>query len=272
MLASVQPASVVESAMTDHGFVGQLKYDGDRVVVEVRDGQVTLLNRAGEAKVSNVGTAHSTPFTALGKGRWVFDGEVVGRTLVLFDMVLATDGTITFADEDMGFMGRYQALTVITSVLDLDPEAVVVAPVADDLDTEGAKADLLATAVEGKREGIVLRHREGPYEPGRRSTYLIKHKLIKDADVVVTALHPSKQSATLAVHDEDGNLVEVGAASTIGKGDVAVGDVWVVTFLYVIDPAHPRMFQPRLVTRRTDKAASECNLAQFADAGTVRSL
>lgn len=272
MLASVQPAEVVEAAMTDHTFVGQLKYDGDRVIVEVRDGQVTLLNRAGQAKVSNVGTAHSTPFTALGRGRWVFDGEVVGRTLVLFDMLLATDGTRTFVEESSGFTARYDALLAVTSVLDLDPASIVVAPVADDLAVEGAKADLLATAVEGKREGIVLRHREGPYEPGRRSTYLVKHKLIKDADVVVTALHESKQSASLSVHDTDGDLVEVGAASTIGKGTVSVGDVWVVTFLYVTDPAHPRMFQPRLVTCRTDKTAGECSIEQFADAGTSKSV
>lgn len=272
MLASVQPAATVEAAMTDHGFVGQLKYDGDRVVVEVRDGVVTLLNRAGEAKVSNVGTAHSTPFTALGKGRWVFDGEVVGRTLVLFDMLMATDGETTFCDEDMGFMGRYETLTVIASVLDLDQQAVIIAPVADDLSVEGAKADLLATAVQGKREGIVLRHREGPYEPGRRSTFLVKHKLIKDADVIITALHDKKQSATLSVYEADGSLREVGAASTIGKGDVWAGDVWVVTYLYVTDPANPRLFQPRLVSCRTDKTPSECDMAQFADAGTVRSL
>lgn len=270
MLASVQPEHVVNDAMVDEDFVAQLKYDGDRVVVEVTDGQVTLLNRAGQAKVSNVGTAHSTPFTALGSGRWVFDGEVVGRTLVLFDMLTATDGTTTFVNEYAGFEQRHQALSIIAGQLDLDPQAVIVAPVADGAE---AKADLLARAVSGKREGIMLRHRQGPYEPGRRSMYLVKHKLIKDADVIVTSLHRFKQSATLSVYDADGILVEVGAASTIGKGDVAVvGDVWVVTYLYVLDPAHPRMFQPRLVRRRDDKAAAECNLAQFADAGTNKAL
>lgn len=269
MLASVVAPDEIDYAMTDPNWCAQLKYDGDRVVIEVRDGVVTALNRQGQAKTRNVGLAHTTPFTALGRGRWVFDGEVVGRTLVLFDLITATDGERTWADENTSFADRYYVLGIIAEALDLDPNAVILAPVADGID---AKADLLAQAVDCKREGIILRYNKGAYEPGRRSTYLIKHKLIKDADIIVTALHAKKQSATLAVYDADGELVTVGAASTIGKGDVVVGDVWVVTFLYVTDPANPRMFQPRLVACRDDKTASECSIAQFADAGTDKGL
>ena len=269
MLASVVDASEIDFAMTDPNWCAQLKYDGDRVVIEVRDGVVTALNRQGQAKTRNVGVAHTTPFTALGRGRWVFDGEIVADTLVLFDLITATDGDKTWADENTGFADRHYVLGIIAQALGLDPNDIIVAPVADGLE---AKADLLAQAVDCKREGIILRYNKGAYEPGRRSTYLIKHKLIKDADVVITALHPTKQSATLSVHDADGNLVTVGAASAIGKVGVEVGDVWVVTFLYVTDPAHPRMFQPRLVACRDDKTAQECTIDQFADAGTDKRL
>lgn len=272
MLAATFTPAEVATALTDSDWCAQLKYDGDRVVIEVNDGVVTALNRQGQTKTRNVGVAHTTPFTALGTGRWVFDGEVVGRTLVLFDMVVATDGARTFCDEDTAFVNRYDVLEVVTELLELDPEAVVIAPLADHVGSPDTKADLLAEAVAGKREGIMLRYRKGTYESGRRSTYLVKHKLIRDADVIVTALHSKKQSATLSVHDTDGNLVKVGQASTIGKGDVQVGDVWVVTYLYVTDPANPRLFQPRLVARREDKSASECDLGQFADAGTEKSI
>ena len=119
------------------------------------------------------------------------------------------------------------------------------------------------------REGLILRHTDGPYESGRRSTTLVKHKLIKDADVIITALHDTKQSATLSVHALDGSLLEVGSASTIGKGGVSVGDVWQVTFLYITDPQFPRMVQlSRLVLWRSDKDPAECSIEQFADAGT----
>lgn len=278
MLASVQDEQSVAAAMTSDQWFGQFKYDGDRVVIEVVDGQIRVLNRQGQAKVRNVGHAHLAPFTALHSGRWVFDGEVVGRTLVLFDIAAATDGTRTWVRDDTGFVDRYLVLASIAGVLSIPSAAerpdgsVVLAPTADDTDS---KADFLATAVAEHREGIVLRHRDGGYEQARRSTTLVKHKLVKDADVVVVGLNPSKESADLAVYD-GGVLTQVGSASTIGKdavagpGGVQVGQVWKVLFLYVNDPAHPRMVQPRLIERRTDKASDECDLAQFADAGTSK--
>lgn len=272
MLASVQDETTVNTAMSDGSWLVQFKYDGDRVVVEVSDGQIRVLNRQGQEKTRNVGAAHLHPFTALDKGRWVFDGEVVGHTLVLFDLITATDGTTTWAREEDEFVNRYDVLTLTTSALGIEKAdtapadaPVVIAPVALGYHH---KLDYLTTAVREQREGIILRHGHGTYESGRRSTSLIKHKLIKDADVIITALHNTKQSATLSVHALDGSLLEVGSASTIGKGGVSVGDVWQVTFLYVTDPQFPRMVQPRLVLWRSDKDPAECSIEQFADAGT----
>jgi len=276
MLAAVVPNDTVASAMLDPEWVAQFKYDGDRVVIEVTDGEIRVLNRQGEAKVKNVGHAQLFPFSALHTGRWVFDGEVVGRTLVLFDLAMATDGITTWVDESTPFAVRYWRLRDLTRILELPEVAdaskdapVVFAPTAG---TPADKADFLATAVAEQREGIILRHIRGAYESGRRSSTVIKHKLIKDADVIVTSLHGSKDSATLSVYDAGGVLVEVGAASTIGKGTVNVNDVWVVTFLYVTDPAHPRLVQPRLVSKRDDKLGADCTIDQFADAGTNRKV
>jgi len=276
MLASVQANEVVESALVDLAWAAQYKYDGDRVVIEVTNGEIRVLNRQGEEKTRNVGPAHLLPFTALHTGRWVFDGEVVGRTLVLFDIASASDGVSTWVTEKTQFQIRYQVLAIISAALGIfestsapDDAPVVIAPVAF---KRVEKEQFLEIAIAEQREGIILRHLDGAYEPGRRSSTVIKHKLIKDADVIITDLHNTKQSATLSVHDEHGNLIEVGAASTIGKGLVSIGDVWVVTFLYVTDPSHPRLFQPRLVNSRADKTGSDCLISQFADAGTTKSV
>jgi predicted DNA-binding WGR domain protein len=276
MLASVVSAEVIGAAMQDEDWVAQFKYDGDRVVIEVTDGDIRVLNRQGQEKVRNVGRAHLLPFSALNTGRWVFDGEVVGRTLVLYDLAAATDGASTWVNERTPFSIRYTALSAIVEILGIPEVAsasadapVVLAPVAS---TNTTKDQFLATAVAEQREGIILRHLDGLYEHGRRSTTLVKHKLIKDADVIITSLHGTKSSATLAVHDTNGALVEVGSVSTIGKGEVLVGDVWVVTFLYVTNPEHPHLFQPRLVRKRNDKSAITCTIDQFVDAGTNRKV
>jgi len=276
MLASIQPSETVDALMSDPAWVAQYKYDGDRVVIEVKDGDITVLNRHGEAKIRNVGPAHLLPFGALHSGRWVFDGEVVGRTLVLFDLLAATNGQTTWTREKTTFQIRYQILCLVAEVLGIaesaiaaDDAAVVLAPVA--LSTV-EKALFLETAIAERREGIILRHLDGAYESGRRSTTVIKHKLIRDADVIITGIHAIKQSAMLSVFDKNSDLIEIGAASTIGKGPVAIDDVWVVTYLYVTDPLHPRLFQPRLVRSRTDKAAINCTIEQFIDSGTAKSI
>lgn len=282
MLASVQDAATVAAAMDDPVWLAQFKYDGDRVAVEITDGQIRVLNRQGQPKVRNVGQSHLLPFTALHSGRWVFDGEVVGRTLVLFDVAAASVGGRTWAADQTPFTRRYRVLEAVADVLGIPAVAdatenspVVLAPLAV---TSQDKADFLTVAVNEKREGIILRHRDGVYEQGRRSTLLVKHKLVKDADVVVSAIHPVKESVELSVYDGTGQLVPVGQASTIGKSVLAgpegvqVGQTWLVTFLYVTNPEHPRLTQPRLVARRHDKDADECLLTQFADAGTNKKV
>ncbi|PZU04559.1 MAG: hypothetical protein DI630_00090 [Gordonia sp. (in: high G+C Gram-positive bacteria)] len=273
MLAAVLPADDLTEIMASDNWVTQFKYDGDRVLVEIADGQIRVLNRQGEAKTRNVGHSQLIPFTALHQGRWVFDGEIVGSTLVLFDLVMARSTTHTWITDAEPFHIRYQALVVIADVMGI-PEAgqdccapVVLAPVASD---QIAKAQMLTDAILAHREGLIARRRTAVYEQGRRSMDLLKHKLIKDADVVITGLHAAKESATLSVHDDRGHLVEVGSASILGKGPVRAGEVWVVTFLYVADPNHPRLVQPRLVRARTDKTPAQCLLDQFIDAGTNR--
>lgn len=273
MLAAVLPADALTETMASDEWVTQFKYDGDRVLVEVLDGQIRVLNRQGEAKTRNVSHSQLAPFTALHRGRWVFDGEIVGRTLVIFDLVAAASADLSWITDSDMFDTRYRTLLTIAEVMDIpaaevDPTApVVLAPTASDPKT---KARMLSDAVLQQREGLIVRRRTGPYEQGRRSTGLLKHKLIKDVDAVITELHPGKQSASLAVFDDLGNPVRIGSVSTLGKGPVSVGEVWVVTFLYVTDPDHPRLFQPRLIRQRLDKSAGECLLTQLVHAGTNR--
>ena len=60
--------------------------------------------------------------------------------------------------------------------------------------------------------------------------------------------------------------------TTIGCGDVNVGDVVEVHYLYIVNPAAPRLFQPRILRSRTDIAPTECHLAQLANAATDRAV
>lgn len=245
----------------------QMKLDGDRVLVEVIDGEVNVYGRNGQAKVSNVSDVILQPFRAVTPGRFVFDGEVVGRTLWLFDLPVA-DG---YLRSDATFQQRHTVLTALVLAMKCDFLGLV--PVAEG---EDAKRTMLQQAETGSKEGVMFRLLSARYVGGR-SFDLLKHKFVKTIDcVVMESGVGGKESATLGVYDEAGTLVRVGKASTIGKnkrgGGIKEGQVVEVTFLYILDPDDPHLYQPRIMRVRTDKAAEECSTDQLVGAVTDRSV
>jgi len=259
MLARVVTLTTVDRLMEDGMWVAQPKLDGERVLIEVVDGTVSVLNRAGQPKAKNVSEAMLAPFRALTEGRWVFDGEIIGRTVHLFDMAAAG----RFVTERSGFTTRHANLvTIVDALMDPSDPAVRVLTYSEDSD---AKRDLLAHA-EIDKEGVIFRHITSPYEPGNRSEGLLKWKFLKEVDAeVVQVGKGGKANAVLAVYDHDGEQVIIGQVSTIGRSGVVVGAVVEVAFLGIYSKEAPILFQPRIVRLRTDKAADECSIDQLAN-------
>jgi predicted DNA-binding WGR domain protein len=255
MLAETAAPDQLESYLTNDQYVAQLKLDGDRFVVEVLDGVVQVFNRQGVPKTSNVAEAVLAPLRQLSEGRWVFDGEIIGRKLWLFDL-LDAGGHLA---PDAPFRLRHTALTTVLQ--SLNPDEASIGLLGYVAGTE-AKRELLATARAENREGIIIRDAEAAYQPGRRSRGLLRLKFLRelDAHVVEVATSTGKQNAALAVYDDLGQAVAIGKVSTIGKGAVAVGDVVEVRFLYTVGD---RLFQPRIVRVRTDKTGAECSARQL---------
>ncbi len=273
MLARVATPTEVDRLMEDGMWVVQPKLDGERVLIEVTDGAVSVLNRAGQPKAKNVSEAMLAPFRALTEGRWVFDGEIIGRTVHLFDLAAAG----RYVTERSGFTTRHANLvTIVDALVDPSDPAVRVLTYSDDSD---AKRNLLAHAEIDGKEGVIFRHITSPYEPGNRSEGLLKWKFLKEVDAeVVQVGKGGKANAVLAVYDHDGKQVVIGRVSTLGKSatngePIVVGAVVEVAFLYVTNAAHPVLFQPRIVRVRTDeKSAAECSIDQLAAALTDKTV
>jgi len=251
-------------ALDDPGWTTQRKVDGDRFMVQIEDGNIRILNRSGQPKVTNVPAAVVASFAPFKDGNWNFDGEIVGRTFHAFDMAHA-DG---FVDACTSFGERHAILSSVVNTLD-SPHVRLVDTAGSDA---GAKRKMLRDVKESDGEGIILRRTNTPYEHGTRGAGLMKHKFVSEADVYVKAVDPSKESVTLAVRNAAGEEMVVGKASTIGKGPIAKGDVVEARFAHVLDPENPTMVQPRILRKRSDKAADECHLDQFAEAGTVKDV
>ena len=262
MLARIAAPGDVDRMLDSGDWVCQRKIDGERVAIEVVDGVVVAYNRDGNTK-AKISRDHLAVFTVFTEGRWVFDGEVVGRSLHLFDLV-ACPGRVSDHDP---FVDRYAALQIIVDELALDPEFVAIVPTAT---TPAEKRAMLQAVVDEQREGLMFRAVTGTYQLGGRSPDLLKLKFVNEADCVVIERVPGKQSVRCGVHDHAGALVDVGPVTIIGKGDIEPGDVIEVRFLYVLDPANPVMVQPRIVRKRDplEKPANACSIDQFAQAGT----
>jgi len=267
MLAMVSTPAEVTVMLAHDAWVAQPKLDGERVLIEVVDGTVSVLNRAGQPKAKNVSEAMLAPFRALTEGRWVFDGEIIGRTAHLFDMPAAG----AFHSERDGFTTRHANLvTTVDALMDATNPAVRVLGYQEG---SAPKADLLARAKSDGKEGVIFRRTTAAYAPGARSDDLRKIKFLHEVDAeVVQVGKGGKANAVLAVYDHDGKRVTIGQVSTIGKSatngePIAVGDVLEVAFLYVTNAAHPVLFQPRIVRVRTnEKTAAECSIDQLAAA------
>lgn len=264
MLAQVATKTEVNQMLASPSWVMQSKLDGDRVMVVVEDGIVSVFNRSGQPKVKNVGDAHLAPFRALTEGRWAFDGEVVGRTLHLFDMP-AAGGHV---DEQVGFGTRYEALRTTLAALDTDSAHIALVTTATG---EQAKRDMLP-AKDGHKEGVIFRDAHAAYRSGRTDV-LRKHKFVREIDAYVVEVGKGgKENAVLAVRDADGKEVVIGQVSTIGKGRIEVGQTLEVQFLYVTSAAKPVLFQPTILRVRTDKIAEECSTEQLRDAVTDKTV
>ena len=262
MLAATVDHADLNALLDSDSWVMQPKLDGDRVIIEVLDGVVTAYNRQGQPKVTNVPLAALAVFRGLTSGRWLIDGEIVGKTLYLFDMPAGPHHR-----EDAAWAVRDAALTATMSVLGGATGVDVVRHASG----PDAKRAMLAAAEKGRKEGVIFRDITAAYTPGR-SAALLKHKFTKTVDAVITAVRiGGKDNAALGVYDGSGGLVRIGQVSTIGKA-AAVSDVVEVRYLYTTNPDSPVLFQPTILRTRHDKAASECHLAQLDGMHTDRAV
>ena len=230
----------------------------------------------------------------------VFDGELIIETgqYIVFDLVSLSfsDGTRVVSSGDPLSL----RLAALESFLEGELELVFPTPTAY---TEEAKRVMWLNINLANVEGAVSKWLPSLYYPGTRTKEWVKHKLVKTADVVVTEVSRTFKpngvvetgSAELAVKIEfdhtpwtDGKRwisglerdafpekkretftmqprawLPIGSASLIGKDlTIDVGDVVEIAYLYWTGEAP---IQPRIMRKRDDKLAVDCDLGQFPE-------
>lgn len=260
-LALEAELSVTSSLITNDGYVFEQKMDGHRVLLVSPgdDTQPIALTRGGQPYTKGLPRAiREFRFPAgTGVNEIVLDGELVGDTFWVFDLPRSSATNTT---DTTPLHQRRVALEVFFD-LAVDNPAIRLVPQAK---TEEEKRDLAAKAFDQNLEGLVAKRKNAPYRWGGRTEEWLKLKFVTTADCIVAAVRDDgKDSVALSLVDGD-TLVDIGRASLIGKekrATINVGDVLEVKYLYV--GANGRLYQPRIVKKRTDKPMHECTIKQL---------
>lgn len=259
MLASTaQPGQVHELVNSDEWFAQQ-KIDGHRGLLTIVNGKITMVARSGRHldHVSSDVFETFEPLAAMGTS-WVFDGEYLDGCYYVFDLIEAGG-----MPSDASTETRLLILERFWDLWSPRSGAVVLIPTAKD---SGSKARLVESVKDLGGEGVMFRHRDATYLPGKRSSLLLKVKFRNEVDCVVVQVGvDGKANLKLGLFDGVA-FVEVGECTALaGDGpDCEQGDV--VTVLCHGASSSGRLVQPTLPKIRTDKNPFDCLVSQLDDA------
>lgn len=240
--------------IADDQWVMEQKLDGVRCAVTVTETGVQFSTKSG-AKHHPAIAAELAPMIGL-----QVDGELMQTgELWLFDITAVSGHDLI----DVPYTERRELLDQLDGLFD----HVHVLPSANG---KIAKTVLWASVQASNGEGVIVKKVDGRYRNASgRTRDVLKIKVTRTVDCVVTGFGSGTDSCILSLV-RDGQLVEVGKVSLIGKPTVEIGDRVEVRFLYVIDGDTPRLYQARLIRMRPDKTADQCDWAQLDGARTSK--
>lgn len=254
MLAEEVGLGRVPAFINDDDWYVEQKLDGHRILACVENREVLYLNRNGATYSKGVPAPITTALSTLA-GSWIFDGELVNGTYWVFDMLHA-EGTPLL---NLPYRQRRYALEQLVG--ERFGTHVRFIPCAQDSRTKGMMVQQLLGV---GAEGVILKHKDGIYRPGRRSDRMLKAKFVKTLDaVVLETWREGKASMSLGLVQGGKALVEVGAVNMQGKplNDIKPGDVAEIRYLYATDDN--RLYQPAFMRIRHDKPPLDCTMDQL---------
>lgn len=252
-----EPIDDPEPFLMHEDWAVEQKLDGHRVLIQCNNGSVRALNRDGIERTNPLPRALRQAMASL-PGEWTFDGELVGFTYHVFDLLEAPGyGEITSWpwEDRRGMLDKLFATApnipdcLRTTTWEILPQR---------------KLLLYAKAISKNVEGVVFKRRSATYRNARTTDWL-KFKFTKTAEFVVTEMNRKgkEESIGLGLYSPSGELVEAAGCRLLPQymGKVTVGTVIEARYLYSNDGV--KVVQPHMVGIRTDKKPSDCTQSQL---------
>jgi bifunctional non-homologous end joining protein LigD len=237
--------------LKDPAWCLQEKFDGRRVLIQRQGDQVTAINRKGLV----IGLASSIGDSALKiPDSFIIDGECVGDMLYGFDL-------LEWNGEDLRPKLYQRRLVTLASLL--DAPGVVHIKLAVTTTDPANKERMFRHLQSEKREGVVLKHLDAPYAPGRPASGgpALKHKFYATLSAVASKLNP-RRSVELRLLNCIGWVPVGNVTIPVNHPVPSVGAVVEVRYLYAFKESKS-LYQPTYLGMRQDIEQHECILSQL---------
>lgn len=240
----------VESLLDDRDYWMQEKMDGRRLLLKKENGQITGINR--------LGLIVALPDTLIRSAKnyprdFLFDGEAIGDTLHVFDV-------LSLGREDLRrkrFAVRCMRLRDCLEAFDHPHIRLVETFVATE-----KRSRFNGFRLNGK-EGVVFKHVDAPYTPGRPNAggSQLKFKFYETASFIV-AKPNGIRSVSLLLFEGD-KIRPAGNVTIPPNHDVpSAGDIVEVRYLYAFAESGC-IYQPAYLGRRDDIPREDCTVDQL---------
>jgi bifunctional non-homologous end joining protein LigD len=235
----------------DPAWCMQEKKDGKRLLIWKEGATVIGINRLGLTVGIPVCIIRNAQEIA---GDFVMDGECIGETLHVFDLLSHNGGS-------MMAQPYHSRLHSLTDLLNYSWH-----PAIDLIETAIEPADkvaMLASLRNEQREGIVLKRLDAPYTPGRPNSggTQLKHKFFATVSAIVGKTN-EQRSVEIKLRKES-EWVPAGNVTIPANHAVpARGSIIEVRYLYAFRESGC-LYQPVYVGPRSDVTAWECSVEQL---------
>lgn len=250
----------IEEYLDDDNYYLQEKVDGERRLVALNSPEVGVtaisINRKGKyvALPQNL----FNEFTAMSGNYYLFDGELIDDTYYAFDLLISPGSHFNTHYED-----RFLRLVEAVAEFTVTPSNIKVVKSAKEF---SEKHRLYEALVKQNAEGIVFKHKESLYTPGRpgkASKGPFKYKFYETASFVVHKVNQQRSvELKLFTGRQIGEHVLVGNVTIPVNFQIPpVGAVIEVRYLYAY--LGGSVYQPVYLGERTDINPEECLISQL---------
>jgi bifunctional non-homologous end joining protein LigD len=244
-------AGEVEYYLASNEYWMQEKFDGRRLLIHKVGSDIIGINRKG--------LAVALPDTLLSDARQcsmdlTIDGEAIGDTLRVFDVLFIAGGDLR------PLRYRERLLRLLNLIACFQHPHIQLVETAY---LESEKRQMFDRLALDEREGVVFKHIDAPYVPGRPASAgpQLKHKFYETASFIVGKIN-AKRSIGLLL-DRNGTLVEAGNVTIPPNHDIPAPG-WIVEcrYLYAF-PESGCIYQPVYLGAREDLTAADCSVDQL---------